>query len=89
MLICRDRFVMPAAFAERQSCTRLYFTHFTVYGAPFYTRVLRNPTAARFIYGSWDYTTKSAARTLQVRSLPHYPQAYLRASISWRGNTYS
>jgi hypothetical protein len=87
MLICRDRFVMPAAFAERQSCTRLYLRFF-VYTSrgPLHARVL---TAARFIYGSWDYTTKSAARTLQVRSLPHYPQAYLRASISWRGNTYS
>ena len=41
MLICRDRFVMPAAFAERQSSVALpalFTLHIKAYGA-LYTRV--------------------------------------------------
>ena len=39
MLICRDRFVMPAAFAERQSSVALGFIYTLLRYGALYTRV--------------------------------------------------
>lgn len=67
MLICRDRFVMPAAFAERQSSVALGFIYFTHYGA-LYTRVFLQ---LRDLFTDHGITRRKARRA-------HYRYAHCR-----------